>query len=92
MKIASSVIAGGGRLARRLAARRARTFASAAAASSSSDGPGKFDAEMVELYSKMANQHFHPKGPWPMMREKVDSMLREREIELLLKEQPEHEA
>ena len=27
-----------------------------------------------------------------MMREKVDSMLREREIELLLKEKPENEA
>ena len=27
----------------------------------------KFDAELAEAYNKMANNHAHPKGPWPLM-------------------------
>eukprot|EP00798_Chlamydomonas_sp_ICE-L_P028617 gene28617-31787_t len=39
----------------------------ATAHSSSAAAPPQFDAEMTALYSKMAKNHEHPKGPWPLM-------------------------
>ena len=44
---------------------RQRGMASAAA------DPPKFDAEMVAIYSRLAEQHRHPKGPWPLMTDTV---------------------
>ena len=39
--------------------------------SSTAADPPKFDAEMVAIYSRLAEQHRHPKGPWPLMTDKV---------------------
>jgi len=42
----------------------------------SSEAP-KFDAEMTAVYSKMANQHAHPCGPWPMILEEVKKVAKD---------------
>jgi SAM-dependent methyltransferase len=36
-----------------------------------------FDDEMSQVYSKIAMQHMHKHGPWPMMKERVESFLKD---------------
>lgn len=55
----------------------------AATRSFSKEEPPKFDAEMVAVYMKLAEQHTHPKGPWPLMTKAVTAVAGDRHIKML---------
>lgn len=56
--------------------RGSKRWIDVAARSMSSTGKSEqlFDAETAAVYSKIANQHFHEDGPWPIMKDKVVQM------------------
>ncbi|GMI14087.1 hypothetical protein TrVE_jg2963 [Triparma verrucosa] len=51
--------------------------------SSSKEDPPKFDAEMVAVYMKIAEQHTHPKGPWPLMTKAVSEKVGDAPFKML---------